>query len=564
MSQRFRIGVLLATLCAVPAQGAEADLDPLLVEQSDILVPISARGGVHLRADPLAYRLEIDIPWKKASDPTFELIKSLSAAGGRVVKTDRGRGRVRWTVELPYPNLQARLLTEPRSARVRIRLGSGRVLPPETGHYPYSRRRGLPPRVAAALGEAEALLASDPAGARARLLRLAAGEGSLAVLAALALADRMVRAQNLDAAATLLRAVQVRAQRQSPELLPLVRWRIAAYCGNVFQPAGEFLTGERSAYPGWVREETRFAEARLAYARGDMESSVRAGIELFSEAPDSVFGPEVRPMLEAALRRRVAELERDGMLGESAALILDYLHGIPALPLEALRHEAEAAAQGLLGAGLPRLASECVLWLLRTRGAGAITPRLALLLAEAFFAQGDLERTAKTLALHETLPQAKPEAMAVLLRGKLAEARGRPEEAVEYYRQVLVLEPGRGAGLEAARRGAEALRGLGRQVDAVKLVRQGMPPAGDRRAEAADFYVLLGDLAYQVGLKDTAAQAYRELVRRFPKDERTEVAHYRLQRLGVVTEQSPGGGDSPWAMAARLQREKPKPEERAP
>jgi tetratricopeptide (TPR) repeat protein len=396
------------------------------------------------------------------------------------------------------------------------------------------------------------------------LLRLAAGEGENAVLAALILADRMVRAQDLDGAAPLLRAVLARAERQAPQLAPLARWRIAAYCGNVFQPAPEALAGDPAAYPAWVREETRFASARVAFARGDMESALREGLALLSESPESVFGPELRPLLEVALLRRVAELERDGHRAESAMLALDYLHGIPALPLPVVRREVGRAAEALLALGLPRLAGECVLWLLRERGAGAITADLALALAEAFFAQGDLERTAKTLSLHETLPRSGDEGRAVLLRGRLAEARGRPEEAVEYYRQVLMLDPGRPRALEAARRGAEILRGLGRGVDAVKLVRLGLPPDRDRRPEAADFWMLLADLAYESGLADAATQAYRNVLRRFPKDERAEVARYRLARLGMAAEASPDRGESPWAEAARLMRAGAKEEEKKP
>lgn len=566
MSYRPTTCLALAIILIAPAgRGAEPEPDPLLVEQSDIVVPVAARGAVRLRADPLRGVVELEIPWKKAADPTLELVRSLSAIGGRVLETTRRGARVRWTVELPYANLQARLVPEPRAGRVRIRVGSGRVLAPEGGAYPYSRRRGVPERAAEALREAESLFSTDPAGARARLMRLAAGEGEAAVLAALVLADRLVRAQDLDGAAPLLRAVLARAERQAPQLAPLARWRLAAYCGNVFQPAPGLMTGEEKAYPAWVREEVRFAEARLAFARRDLESALRAGIALLAESPESVFGPEVRPVLDAALQRRFAELERDGRVAEGAMLVLDYLHGVPALSLEQLRQNVDRAATALLAADLPSLAAECVLWLMRTRGAGAVTPRLALTLAEAFLEKEDLERAAKTLALFDTLPKARPEAQPILLRGKLAEARSRPEEAVEYYRQVLVLEPGGRVGLEAARRGANLLRELGRLVDAVKLVRQGMPPAGERRPEAADFLVLLGDLAYEAGLKDAAAQAYRDLLRRFPRDERAEVVRYRLARLGDELEAAPERGDSPWALASQIRRERAKKEEeRAP
>lgn len=555
----------LVNLLPVPASVravAGADVDPLLVEQADIVLPVPVRGSVKLRADPLKRTLELELPLRQGGDPTFELQKALAAIGGRLLEKSRRGARIRWMVELPYFNLQARLLPEPQGKRVRVRVGSGRVLAPENGAYPYHQRRGVPAALAASLREEGGRAPHDPGAARARLLRLASKGGDAALLAALEYADRLVRAQDLDGAAQVLRATLARAMRQAPQLAPLARWRIAAYCQNVFQPMETFLPGDEAAYPAWVREEVRFAQTRLAFARGDMEAALRSGIALFLEHPDSAFAPEVRPLLEEAHRRRILELERDDRPAEIAMAALDYLHGVPALPLETVRREVERAAEALLAADLPALAAQDMLWLLRTRGAGALTSNGAILLAEALFAQGDLDRTAKTLALYDALPRGAPEPRPVLLRGKLAEARGRPEEAVEFYRQVLVLDPGSRTALEAARRGASLLRAMGRGVDAYHLVRQGLPAAGDRRPEAADFLALSGDMAYEAGLTEAAARAYHDLLRRFPKDERIPAVRYRLTRLGAAPGPLRDEGDSVWTKAASLRRTTERTEEK--
>jgi tetratricopeptide (TPR) repeat protein len=529
----------LALLVAGAASGApetpERSVQELVKEHRlELAVP---PGPVTVQAEPLQRRFRLEVP--RLSKEQQTAASRALAKGGLTTISTRPRGeRLVLEIVTPYPNLHVTARRDGKSKKLELILGPGLYLLPEAPLVPYSTRvPGL--QVPNQFGEAEAAMASpDLRRAEALLLKLAKLPAPGGRIARLRLADLAALAGDMPTAARLARAALDATRQDGAGLEPLAAWRLVAYGGTLFDERLDGRLGSTPAQsPLWIREEIRFARARLELARGDLASSAEEWLALFEQHPRGAFLPAALGSATRTLLEREAALQEEKRFASASRLGLRALASLT--PMDEARAESLAGptAQALAKAGLPGQAADLILWQLKTYAPPFDAERTKLL-AACLERSGHPERARKTLEyLQSNLPADVPLAEIVLLRGRVALSAGREEEAMASFREAVWERGPLVIRLEAAVRGASLLRAAGRRQEARDLLAEAL-----RRAEQgpekilADARMLSADIHYELGEMTQAAARYQAFLRDYPGDPRTAAARYRLAR---ITKKSP-------------------------
>ena len=528
-------------------------------EMTRLVVPLGrggARPGVTVAHDMIRHEVTLDlsgVPRRGVNS----LLRQVEVAGGRH-RLQRHRGGVQVVIWLPFNNIQAYWQVDNSRRVLRVDIGSGRYLLPE---QPRLRVADLLPKKLPGrenIAEAEKAWADGDLSRARRLLRSREHEGGMTgQLACLLLADLEAETGRLRRAGKRAAHCLERAIVSGSSLRVLAALKVQAYGGRLMLdkvPETFRQLGRRPVEHPWLANWLLYEKCRLLLARGHLAEAGHLLVGLLSRAPQRRLAETAgRKLLALALYR----VERETAHGvELAADLVDILAAIDPDAV-GVEHLVEAAARELLAAGLPLLAADVIVWHLKNSRGSETKPGLLELLTESFLQAGDAFRAEKTLAFLRSTAGRSDDRRLALLAGRICLRQGRRERALA---ELAVAARGNDfLALAAAELALQARRpGQKEPLEVLAEMLKKQAVALEPR-RLADDLLLLGDAAWDEGLREMARTSYRRFVESFPGDERCPMARYRLLRVGGGTATCHSAperqDDDPWKRAARLLRE---------
>ncbi|RME29491.1 MAG: hypothetical protein D6806_01250 [Deltaproteobacteria bacterium] len=549
-SGNILIGLILCALSAsFPAAAASMGE---FVRMVRLLAPSGrAAGRVEIEAVPDTIAGTVTLTARNLPPAAIPSITRQVKRAGGTISVERSARAVVMRIAMPFDNIQCRVKVSGK--KIRIDIGSGRFLMPES---PPLDMNGLLPSSVRQKNDLVALQADIAAGrfdrAMTRLKEIEREQGLGGQIACLLQADVEAMRGRMRTASHKAVGCLDRIMLAVSPLRLVAAVKVRSYDGTLMKKSPRVIVREASRAPldhAWAYYWALYEKARLTIARGEFEKARRKLVALLRYDAQPVLVKRAAEMLKRLLVQRTIAGDDSSGPEELASRVVEALEVLGA-DWPGCGRAVLAAANAMLRAGLPVLASSTLLWFLKNTPVSDVDPEILMLLAESFAEAKDTFRAEKTLSfLQSTRPPADVMDRANLLRAKLMLAAGKAEKALEFIGMVksrlFALET---AAVELAARkewNEALLKGLLERV----LTAEDSKNSPLKK----DLVLQIADAAFAAGQTGLATEAWSWFVTNARSDPRCNMARYRILRAGgPAGECSAGDTEDPWVRAAEL------------
>ncbi len=532
---RFLFIWFSANFCMIAPVKAENSVT-WFVRMQHVVVPLRTKTKPKVKVDALARTVHLSFDRLRASE-VRHLRAQIRTGGGKVLWARNKSSKTEVLLGFSFNNMLVLHSVESKPRRFVMDVGTCRYLLPEAPWSDFSSQVDDRPSQKILQFSERQLALGTPQKSVSRLEKLATSSSDKGLLACMRLADIAMLERQAVKAGLMAETCLHRCRALNSKLEPLAMLRMISYRDRLFSKQLLLQLADLEPEPGstdWVTQEYYYQLARVHFARGEYEKSLARAVMLSISFKGSRRASDVSPLALAAMERIAKQGKRAGKFASVAGALLDGVRWIhPIAPVRFVRL-VRTTADALLKAGAPRMAADLLTWYLRSMAGKKVDDGVLKLLCRAFLKVGDSYRAGRTLDFLVAQDSRKSYRSDVLeLKAKILFAEGRKQDAIDTLAAALQVA----ADPELIKRVAyktgcllhdsNAQRGLDIVTGALSKLSKVKKDHG-----FSELLLLQADLAYSLGKKEIASPAYESFIRLNPRDDRRQMALYRLQRMG--------------------------------